>query len=158
MKVELCNFSGHKIYPGRGRLFVRTDSRVYRFVNSKCESLFLQRKKPAKFDWTIVFRRLHKKDAAQESSKKRTRKTVKVQRAVVGASLDAIKAKREMNPAARAAERKQAIDAVKEQKKVAQEKKKAEQAKVRAAQPKQQQKISKQQNKGFAPKAAAKSR
>jgi large subunit ribosomal protein L24e len=86
--------------------------------------------KPSKLDWTIVFRRLHKKGAAEENAKKRSRKTVKTQRAVVGASLDAIKAKREMNPAARAAERKKTVDAIKEQKKASQDKKKAEAAKV----------------------------
>lgn len=28
MKVEICAFSGNKIYPGRGRLYVRSDNRV----------------------------------------------------------------------------------------------------------------------------------
>lgn len=28
MKVELCAFSGNKIYPGKGRLYVRSDNRV----------------------------------------------------------------------------------------------------------------------------------
>lgn len=28
MKIELCAFSGAKIYPGRGRLYVRSDNRV----------------------------------------------------------------------------------------------------------------------------------
>jgi ribosomal protein L24E len=28
MKVELCNFSGHKIYPSKGKLYVRGDSKV----------------------------------------------------------------------------------------------------------------------------------
>ena len=152
MKIETCNFSGFKIYPGHGRLFVRGDSRVFRFLNQKNESYFLQRLKPAKLDWTIVFRRLHKKGAAEEYSKKRQRKTAKVQRAVVGTTLDAIKAKREMNPAARAAERKKAIESVKTIKKEKSDKKIAE--KARTAKPK----VSKQQAKGFAPKAAAKSR
>ena len=62
---------------------MRSDSRIYRFVNNKNKSLFLQKKKPAKFDWTIVFRRLHKKGQDVESSKKRSKKTVKV-----GYSLD----------------------------------------------------------------------
>jgi hypothetical protein len=28
MKVELCNFSGYKIYPSKGKLYVRGDSKV----------------------------------------------------------------------------------------------------------------------------------
>ncbi|KAJ2995522.1 60S ribosomal protein L24 [Globomyces sp. JEL0801] len=116
MKIEACSFSGFKIYPGHGSLYVRTDGRVYRFVNSKNKSLFLQRKKASKFDWTIVFRRLHKKGNDVEAAKKRKSKAVKVQRAIVGASLDAIKAKRNMKPAARLAERK-AVSAIKEKKK-----------------------------------------
>ena len=137
---------------------MRSDSRSFRFINGKTESYFLQRLKPSKLDWTIVFRRLHKKGQSEESAKKRSRRTVKVQRAVVGASLDAIKAKRDQNPAARAAERKKAIDAIKEKKKDEQAKKKTEKAKVRAQQPKQKVAASKQQAKGFAPKVAAKSR
>lgn len=81
-RIETCNFSGFKIYPGHGSLFVRSDSRIYRFVNSKNKSLFLQRKKPAKFDWTIVFRRLHKKGQDVESTKKKGKKTVKVRRKI----------------------------------------------------------------------------
>ncbi|KAH6598337.1 hypothetical protein BASA61_002892 [Batrachochytrium salamandrivorans] len=152
MRTEICNFSGFKIYPGKGRLFVRSDSRVFRFINGKSESYFLQRLKPSKFDWTVVFRRLHKKGISEESSKKRTRRTVKVQRAVVGASLEAIKAKRDQNPIARAAERKKAVDAIKDKKREEQAKK------AKAARPAQNQpKFSKQQAKGSAPKVAAKS-
>ncbi|KAI8922932.1 ribosomal protein L24e-domain-containing protein [Entophlyctis helioformis] len=159
MRTEICNFSGFKIYPGKGRLFVRSDSKVFRFVNGKSESYFLQRLKPSKLDWTVVFRRLHKKGISEEAAKKRSRRTVKVQRAVVGASLDAIKAKRDQNPVARAAERKKAVDAIKEKKKEEQAKKVAEKAKAARAQPKQNQvKVSKQQAKGAAPKVAAKSR
>lgn len=116
MKIEACNFSGFKIYPGHGSLFVRSDSRVFRFLNMKNKSLFLQRKKPSKFDWTLVYRKNHKKGSDIENSKKRSRKSVKVQRAVVGASLEAIKAKREMNPQARLAERKKVVERVREEK------------------------------------------
>ena len=82
----------------------------------KNKSLFLQRKKPSKFDWTLVYRKNHKKGSDIENSKKRSRKSVKVQRAVVGASLEAIKAKREMNPQARLAERKKVVERVREEK------------------------------------------
>ena len=99
-------------------------------MNGKCESYFLQRLKPSKLDWTIVFRRLHKKGQTEEVSKKRSKKTVKAARAVVGASLDAIKAKKNQKPELRATLRQKAVQEAKEKKKAEQEKKKAELAKV----------------------------
>ncbi|KAJ3414681.1 60S ribosomal protein L24 [Chytridiales sp. JEL 0842] len=153
---EICNFSGFKIYPGHGRMFIRSDSRSYRFINGKCESYFLQRLKPSKLDWTIVFRRLHKKGQTEEVSKKRSRKSVKAQRAVVGASLDVIKAKKNQKPEFRATQRQAALAAQKEKKKAEQEKKKAEAKKT--SQATQKPKVSKQQAKGFTAKVQAKSR
>lgn len=96
MKVETCSFSGFKIYPGHGSLYVSRDAKIVRFVSSKMKSLHLQRKKNAKFDWTIVFRKLHKKGQNEDMSKKRTKKTVKVARAYVGASLEVLKKKKDM--------------------------------------------------------------
>lgn len=52
---------------------------VFRFIGSKSESLFLQRKNPRKISWTVVYRRMHKKGLAEEVAKKRTRKNVKAQ-------------------------------------------------------------------------------
>jgi large subunit ribosomal protein L24e len=96
MKVEIDSFSSGKIYPGRGRLFIRGDSKVFRFNTSKSESLFKQRKNPRKISWTILYRRMHKKGITEEVAKKRSRRTVKHQRAIVGASLDVIKERRSM--------------------------------------------------------------
>ena len=45
----------------KGKLYVRGDSKVFRFVNGKSESLFLQRKNPRRIAWTVLFRRMHKK-------------------------------------------------------------------------------------------------
>jgi len=130
MKVELDSFSSGKVYPGRGRLFVRGDSKVFRFNTSKSESLFKQRKNPRKISWTILYRRMHKKGITEEVAKKRTRRTVKHQRAIVGASLDVIKERRSIRPEARAAARQEAIKAGKEKRKAEESKKKAEKAKV----------------------------
>ncbi|KAG7275928.1 hypothetical protein CRUP_011378 [Coryphaenoides rupestris] len=70
MKVELCSFSGYKIYPGHGRRYARIDGKV---------------------------------------AKKRTRRAVKFQRAITGASLADIMAKRNQKPEVRKAQREQAI-------------------------------------------------
>lgn len=123
---------------------------VFRFVSSKSESLFLQRKNPRKIAWTIVYRRMHKKGITEEIAKKRSRKTVKNQRGVVGASLDAIAAKRNQKPEVRAAAQAQALAKSKEDKRKRQEERKANKAKAGpgATAPK----VSKQQMKGGAGK------
>ncbi|SPO24934.1 probable ribosomal protein L24.e.A, cytosolic [Ustilago trichophora] len=128
MKVEICAFSQRKIYPGKGRLYVRGD-KVFRFVSSKNESLFLQRKNPRKIAWTVVYRRLHKKGVTEEVAKKRSRKTVKHQRGIVGASLEQINARRNQKPEVRAAARQAAVAKSKEDKKAKAEARKANKAK-----------------------------
>lgn len=55
------------------------------------------------------FRRKHKKGQEEEQTKKRTRRAQKFQRAIVGASLTDILAKRNMKPEIRKAQREQAI-------------------------------------------------
>lgn len=159
MKTELDSFSGAKIYPSKGKLFVRGDSKVFRFVNGKSESLFLQRKNPRRIAWTVLFRRMHRKGISEEVAKKRTRRTVKHQRAIVGASLDVIKEKRSIRPEVRQAARAEAIKAGKAKKAEAESKKKAEKAKLAATTSRGQgTKVSKQGAKGAAPKPAARSR
>ncbi|KAG0636323.1 ribosomal protein L24e-domain-containing protein [Tuber brumale] len=159
MKVELDSFSGAKIFPSKGKLYVRGDSKVFRFVNGKSESLFLQRKNPRRIAWTVLFRRMHKKGISEEVAKKRSRKTVKHQRAIVGASLDVIKERRSMRPEARQAARAQAIKEGKEKKAAAESKKKAEKAKSAAGAARGgAQKVSKQGAKGAAQKVQARTR
>lgn len=113
MKTEVCNFSGGKIYPGRGKIYVRSDCKAFRLLNGKCESHFLARKNPRKFNWTTFYRKLHKKGAAEEVSKRRTRRTQKVQRPVVGATWEEIMAKRNQPIAVRKAARDASIEAAK---------------------------------------------
>ncbi|KAG8796606.1 60S ribosomal protein L24 [Ceratobasidium sp. 428] len=134
MKVEIDSFSGYKIYPSKGKLYVRGDSKVFRFSTSKSSSLFLQRKNPRKIAWTVVYRRMHKKASritgiAEETVKKRSRKTVKHQRGIVGADLAAIAAKRNQSAADRTTARNAAIAKAK------QEKKSKEDAKTKAKAP-----------------------
>ncbi|KAI5198454.1 hypothetical protein E4T39_06738 [Aureobasidium subglaciale] len=160
MRVYEDSFSGQKIYPGKGKLYVRGDSKIFRFQNGKSESLFLQRKNPRKISWTVLYRRQHKKGISEEVAKKRTRRTVKNQRAIVGASLDVIKERRSQRPEARAAARAAAIKEGKAKKTETESEKKANKAKNAASAAKGQAgKIaSKQGAKGPAVKVAAKSR
>lgn len=99
-------------------------------MNGKCEAHFLTKKNPRKFNWTVFYRRLHKKGTAEEVAKKRTRKTTKFQRAIVGASWDQIVAKREQPSAIRKAARDAAAEAAKSVKKSEEAKKKTEKIKV----------------------------
>lgn len=59
--------------------------------------------------YLFVARRKFKKGQEEEQTKKRTRRTQKYQRAIVGASLSDIMAKRNMKPEVRKAQRDQAI-------------------------------------------------
>ena len=96
---------------------------IFRFSTSKTESLFLQRKNPRKIAWTVVYRRMHKKGITEEVAKKRSRKTVKHQRGIVGADLAAIAARRNQSVQVRAAQRASAIQKAKAEKKAKEDKK-----------------------------------
>jgi len=49
----------------QGKLYIRGDSKIFRFQNGKSESLFLQRKNPRRIAWTVLFRRQHKKGISE---------------------------------------------------------------------------------------------
>merc|ERR1712203_302927 len=117
MKFELCSFSGFKIYPG--------DGRTYKFLSAKTQRAHDLKRNPRKITWTVLYRRKHRKGIEEESTRKRTKKTQKFQRAVVGASLSEILAKRNQKPEVRKAQREQAIRAAKDAKKAAKPAKKA---------------------------------
>ncbi|KAG8982958.1 60S ribosomal protein L24 [Tulasnella sp. JGI-2019a] len=132
MKVELDSFSGHKIYPSKGRLFVRGDSKIFRFGKPKHESLFHQRKNPRDISWTQVYRRQHRKGILEGAAKKKSRKTVKVQRGITGLSLAEIAARKQQAPAVRQKQREEAIAKAKAEKKEKEAKKAKENKPARA--------------------------
>nr|ABW90356.1 putative ribosomal protein L24 [Sipunculus nudus] len=117
MKLELCSYSGIKIYPGHGKRMVRIDGRSFTFLNAKCEASHMMKRNPRKISWTVLYRRKHKKGLQEEATKKRSRRTQKFQRAITGASLSDIMAKRNQKPEVRKAQREQAIRAAKEKQK-----------------------------------------
>jgi len=146
-RLEICGFSGHKIYPGHGKRYTRVDNRTFIFLNGKCAAAFLARRNPRRTTWTAVYRRLHRKGTTEEVSKKKTRKVRKFQRGVVGASLDDIAAKRNQKPEVRAAQRLAAIRASKEQAKAKQAERKTTAAKSGNVDKKAQQAQAKAQQK-----------
>ncbi|CAH3151292.1 unnamed protein product, partial [Porites lobata] len=137
-RLELCNFSGYKIYPGHGKRYARVDGKVFNFLNKKCERALLMHRNPRKITWTVLYRRKHKKGTTEEVTKKRTRRNVKFQRSVQGATLENILAKRNQKPEVRKAQREQAIRA-------AREKAKAKEQQKRVAKAQQQQPVRQKQ-------------
>merc|ERR1712018_545194 len=90
-----------------------------RFLSGRTHKAHLLKRNPREVTWTVLYRRKHKKGIEEEAAKKRTKRTQKFQRAVVGATLQDIIAKRNQKPEVRKAQREQAIRAAKELKKTA---------------------------------------
>lgn len=114
--AELCALSEYRIYPGNGKLMIRRDGKPIWLGSAKAHSLTLQRKKAAKLVWTQAWRRLHKKGITETTAKKRTRRANKVQRAVVGASLEDIRKKAAEKSGFRSQQREAALKEVKSRK------------------------------------------
>ena len=114
MKLELCQFSGYKILPGHGKRLIRTDGKVLNFLNSKCAACYMMKRNPRNTAWTVLYRRKHKKGSEEEVKRRRARRNVKYERAVVGATLSEIRTKRDQKPEVRKAQREQLIRAAKE--------------------------------------------
>merc|ERR1711902_413257 len=110
-------YSGYKIYPGHGRSLIKVDGKTYKFLSSRTHKAHLLKRNPREVTWTVLYRRKHKKGQEEDVSKKRNKRTQKFQRAVVGATLQDIMAKRNQKPEVRKAQREQAVRAAKDQKK-----------------------------------------
>eukprot|EP00386_Alphamonas_edax_P010133 GDKI01032948.1.p2 GENE.GDKI01032948.1~~GDKI01032948.1.p2 ORF type:complete len:164 (+),score=43.94 GDKI01032948.1:6-497(+) len=93
IKTENCSYTENKIYPGKVIRLIAKDGRITIFTSSKVKSLIQQRIKAVKLRWTQAWRRHNKKGKTEDVSRRKTRKTQKVQRAVVGLTLDDLKAK-----------------------------------------------------------------
>ena len=128
-KTEKCSYTEYKIVPGRGSRFISKDGRTHYFISTKARSLFHQKIKPVKLTWTLAWRAYNKKIKVDEMQKKRTRKTTRIQKAVVGMSIEEIRRKK----AESREERDKAADAaavtIKDRKAKAMQAKKAEKSK-----------------------------
>jgi len=101
VKTDPCAYSEMKIFPGRGTKFIAKDGKSHMFISSKTRSLYHQKIKPVKLYWTQASRRFLKKVKIDDIQKKRTKRTTRVQKAVVGMSLEEIKRKRAEDATAR---------------------------------------------------------
>jgi len=135
LKTQTCRFSGLKIYPGKGMLYIRTDGQQFLFLKQKCKALFNQRKRPAKLAWTSTYRKQHRKDVDIAVARKKRRGNARnLNRSVAGVSLEVIKAKRQEKPEARKAGRDAALREIKERSKKSKAEKKAQKDAARAQQ------------------------
>ena len=129
-KTELCSYTENKIYPGRGGRHIARDGKTYFFISSKARSLFHQKIKPVKLTWTQAWRRFNKKIRVDELNRKRTRRTNRVQKAVVGMSLDEIKRRKAETRDERDKKHDVAVKEIKDRKMKEMVAKKAEKAKI----------------------------
>jgi large subunit ribosomal protein L24e len=109
------------------------DCKAFRLLNGKAEAHFLAKKNPRKFHWTVFFRRLHKMGASEEASKRRTKRTTKTHRAIVGATWEEIMARRNQPAAVRKANQDAAVEEAKKKKREEEAKRRAEKVKTVAA-------------------------
>ena len=128
-KTELCAFSEQKIYPGRGRRFAAKNGQQVNFFSNKVRKLYHQRIKPVKLTWTLAWRRFNKKIKVDELQKRRTKRTTRIQKAIVGLSLDDLKRRKAETKEDRDKKLEAAAKDVKERKMKQMQAKKAEKAK-----------------------------
>merc|ERR1711878_260933 len=93
-KTEKCSYTEYKIVPGRGSRFISKDGRTHYFISTKARSLYHQKIKPVKLTWNMAWRAHNKKIRVDDIQKKRTRKTTRIQKAVVGMSIEEIRRKK----------------------------------------------------------------
>merc|ERR1712113_1334299 len=79
-KIDLCCYSGYKIYPGHGRTLVKVDGKSYKFLSSRTHKAHILKRNPRETCWTVLYRRKHKKGTEEDVSKKRNKRTQKAQR------------------------------------------------------------------------------
>merc|ERR1719235_1176792 len=77
LKNKICQFSGKKITPGRGIVFIRNDGQLLFFSNCKSKKLYHSQRRPSKIGWTMAYRKIHKKDQVYEITRKHKNSKIK---------------------------------------------------------------------------------
>merc|ERR1712086_709118 len=82
MKIDLCGYSGYKIYPARGRTLVKQDGKVYKFLDGRTMKAHLLKRNPRKVTWTVLYRRKHKKGIEEEAAKAQREQAIRAAKEV----------------------------------------------------------------------------
>merc|ERR1711966_371680 len=92
IKTETCSYSGFKIWPGRGKTYVRIDQKSYRFGSGKFEACHLMKRRNLTTRWTAHYRRINKKGiSAEEATKRRKmKKSTAVRRDITGLNMELV--------------------------------------------------------------------
>uniref|UniRef100_A0A7S3L6X6 TRASH domain-containing protein n=1 Tax=Amphora coffeiformis TaxID=265554 RepID=A0A7S3L6X6_9STRA len=102
MRIEKCYFCSSPCYPGHGTLFVRNDSKQFRFCRSKCSRAFHKKRNPRKVAWTKTYRKTRGKEMAVDSTfefEKRRNRPLKYNREIMGQTLQAMQRVKEIQTA-----------------------------------------------------------
>jgi len=59
-----CSFCTEVLRDGRGKMFVKTDGRIFYFCNSKCEKNWKMKREGKKTKWTRSFMKFREKTSA----------------------------------------------------------------------------------------------
>merc|ERR1712093_910870 len=87
IKTETCSYSGFKIWPGRGKTYVRIDQKSFRFGDGKAEACHLMNRRNLTTRWTAHYRRINKKGISAEEA---TKKSTAVRRDITGLNMELI--------------------------------------------------------------------
>ncbi|KAI7857594.1 ribosomal protein L24e-domain-containing protein [Circinella umbellata] len=99
MHIDRCYFCSGPCYPGHGTMFVRNDSKTFRFCRSKCHKNFKMKRNPRKVRWTKAFRKASGKEMVIDSTfefEKRRNVPVRYDRNLMATTVKAMKRVKEI--------------------------------------------------------------